>query len=620
MDPRLIQFYTQELTHVRDMGAEFAERFPKIASRLAMDSTEVKDPYVERLLEGFAFLTARVQLRLHEEFPRFTEQLLNRISPNFLAPVPSMGVVQLNPNLTEVSLKKGVEVPAGTLLQSHVAKGMHTSCKFRLGHAITLWPLQIERIEHGPFKGSGTRSRGGVQTRSALHCVLNTAGLGALSQLPLDSLDFHISCGEEYAFSLFDRICHQAVEVLARPAGQTQWTKLSTTPQPLGLDENQALLPVDSRQFSGARLLQEFFGFPQRFLFFRLAGLRDVVSRCEQSNLELAICFSDTQPEMDRIVGADSLALNCAPVVNLFEHNCDRVVLDARQHEVHVMPNRVHPLDYEVHTVLAVEGHGQQLVQPIPALYAPARSEGAADLPHYMARRTPTHMPDKRVREGGRSAYLGSEVYLGLTQPNGELITRHGLQQLAVRALCSNRDLPLLMPIGQQGATDLQWPGNLPLLSVRFLRGPSRPKMPVRMGQSAWHLIEHLSSNYLGLVDSGGNQQGAQSITQLLNLFADPTLPSHKLLVQAIQSVDAQPIVQRILRQGRPAVVKGLEVTLTIDELALQGLGLGVFANVLAHYFAAHVSVNAFVRTRVRGVQSGAEISLPAMTGSRPLV
>jgi len=106
MDPRLLQFYIQELAHVRDTGAEFAARFPKVASRLAMDATEVQDPYVERLLEGFAFLTARVQLRLNEEFPRFTEQLLNCISPNFLAPVPAMGVVQLNPNHSDVALKK----------------------------------------------------------------------------------------------------------------------------------------------------------------------------------------------------------------------------------------------------------------------------------------------------------------------------------------------------------------------------------------------------------------------------------------------------------------------------------------------------------------------------------
>ena len=161
MDPRLLQFYIQELAHVRDTGAEFAARFPKVASRLAMDATEVQDPYVERLLDGFAFLTARVQLRLNEEFPRFTEQLLNCISPNFLAPVPAMGVVQLNPNHSDVALKKGISLSAGTVLQSQVAKGINTPCKFRVGHSLTLWPLVIQAIEHGPFKAHVPTMRGG---------------------------------------------------------------------------------------------------------------------------------------------------------------------------------------------------------------------------------------------------------------------------------------------------------------------------------------------------------------------------------------------------------------------------------------------------------------------------
>eukprot|EP01035_Chromulina_nebulosa_P004081 gene4081-5575_t len=206
MDPRLLQFYIQELAHVRDSGAEFAARFPKIASRLAMDATEVQDPYVERLLEGFAFLTARVQLRLNEEFPRFTEQLLNRISPNFLAPVPAMGVVQLNLNLNDVALKKGISLAAGTVLQSQVAKGITTPCK---------------------FKATARRMQGGKQPRSALLVTLENSTQSAVSQLPVNELDFHVSCGDEYAYTLFERLCHQTVSVGIRAPEQVDWQWLS---------------------------------------------------------------------------------------------------------------------------------------------------------------------------------------------------------------------------------------------------------------------------------------------------------------------------------------------------------------------------------------------------------
>jgi len=621
MDPRLLQFYTQELAHVRDTGAEFAARFPKIASRLSMDATEVHDPYVERLLEGFAFLTARVQLRLHEEFPRFTEQLLNRISPNFLAPVPAMGVVQLNPNTSDIALKKGIEVKAGTVLQSQVAKGIQTPCKFRVGHALTLWPLVISSVEHGPFKGPPPKVPGKGVVRSALHLKIDTANQSPLSQLPLDALDFHVSCGDEYAYSLFERIVYKTALVGVRVAGQSGWSYLSKEHlSPLGLDHEEALLPADSKQFSGARLLQEFFAFPQRFLFFRTRGLNRHMASSSQSSFELALCFLDPHVELDRVVGNDSLALNCTPVVNLFEQSCDRIMLDERLHELHVQPNRSKPIDYEVHSILDVQGHGLNAVQTVPPLYSLSESNTSSQ-PHFMARRTPTRISEKLQREGGRSSYTGSEVYLGLTLPTGELVKNHGLQQLAVRALCTNRDLPLLMPIGQ-GPTDLAWPGNLPLKSIRFLRGPSRPKAPLHSGRNCWQLIEHLSINYLGLVDEGDSTtgSGAVALTQLLSLHADPTQLAHQYMARAIQNIQAKTTVVRIIRQGRPAVVRGLKLSITIDELAMQGSGVAVLGAVLARYLAAHVSVNSFVQSSIKALHTGAIIDFPAMSGNRPLL
>ena len=226
----------------------------------------------------------------------------------------------------------------------------------------------------------------------------------------------------------------------------------------------------------------------------------------------------------------------------------------------------------------------------------------------------PTLLSEKQVREGGRSSYSGSDVYLGLTLPTGEFIQTHGLEQLAVKALCTNRDLPLLVPVGQ-GPTDLAWPGNLPVHSIRFLRGPSRPKAAMYGGQSCWQLIEHLSLNYLGLID-----QDALALGQLLALHADPAQQAHQHMARAILAVESQPLVSRVVRQGRPAVVRGLLVTLTLDELALQGTGALVLGSVLAFYLASHVSVNSFVQTRVHLHSTGAVFDFPARSGNRPLL
>ena len=118
MDPRLLRLYETELAHLRDMGAEFARQHPKIAGRLALGSLDVADPYVERLLEGFAFLAARIQLRMEAEFPTFTQSLLQMAYPHYLAPTPAMAVVQFRPDATLRAAPQGALLPAGTALRS----------------------------------------------------------------------------------------------------------------------------------------------------------------------------------------------------------------------------------------------------------------------------------------------------------------------------------------------------------------------------------------------------------------------------------------------------------------------------------------------------------------------
>ncbi len=143
MDPRLLRYYNRELQHVREMGSEFAREYPKIAGRLGMDGTEVADPYVERLLESFAFLTARVQLKIDAEFPDFTQNLMELVYPDYLAPLPAMAVAQFNPVPEEGALADGLLVPRNTSLRSITGKGDRTACEFRTGHDVTIWPVEM---------------------------------------------------------------------------------------------------------------------------------------------------------------------------------------------------------------------------------------------------------------------------------------------------------------------------------------------------------------------------------------------------------------------------------------------------------------------------------------------
>jgi len=190
MDPRLLRLYSDELVHLRERGAEFAREFPKIASRLSMDGVEVNDPYVERLLEGFAFLTARIQLKLDAEYPRLVQHLLEAVYPNFLAPIPSMMVVQLVPDASDPNLVHGARVRRGSSVRSGLPRGQNTLCEFRTAHEVRLWPIEIASAQYFSVAPDLPLSRlpGGNRAKGGLRIRLRALSGASFRQLAIDSL------------------------------------------------------------------------------------------------------------------------------------------------------------------------------------------------------------------------------------------------------------------------------------------------------------------------------------------------------------------------------------------------------------------------------------------------
>src|SRR6185295_11246538 len=275
MDPRLLQYYNLELQHLRETGAEFAQQFPKIAARLGMHGLEVADPYVERLLEGVAFLAARVQLKIDAEFPRFTQALLEIVYPHYLAPTPSMLVAQLKPEAADPNLAAGPTVARGSTLSSVLAGDDATACEFRTAHDVTLWPIEIVSASYFSFAPDlplntlpiAQRIKGGVRIR-----LKTTAGL-KLSQLAVDRLCFYLTGRHDVANKLYELCLAPGLGALVLPVkSPPRWHEFvpAAAIQPVGFNDDEALLPVTLRSFQGYRLLQEYFSFPARFRFFDL--------------------------------------------------------------------------------------------------------------------------------------------------------------------------------------------------------------------------------------------------------------------------------------------------------------------------------------------------------------
>ncbi len=614
MDPGLLKLYNQELAHLREVGAEFASEFPKIASRLTMDGLEVADPYVERLLEGFAFMAARTQLKLDAEYPRFIQHLLETVYPNFLSPVPSMMVARLQPEYADPALAKGFKLPRQSRLSSEVARGQNTRCEFRTAHEVTLWPLELTGVQyfsHAPDLPLAQlpvarQVRGGLRLKLRVH-----GGLQA-SQLPIDALSFYISAPDETALRLHELLTTATLGTwlpIDAAQARAQWSHADSLQQE-GFADDQALLPETLRGFSGHRVLQEFAAMPQRLMFVQLSQLRHRLQRIKANEFELVILLSRGDPALESLVDAGSLSLYCTPAINLFPKRLDRIALNGSLPEHHVVPDRTRPMDYEVYSIESLTGYGTGRVaeQAFHPLYAAFHTEGSDHPAYFTARREPRMLSQRQREQGTRSSYIGSEVFVSLVDPANAPYAEE-LRQLSVTALVSNRDLPMLLPgAGQRDAATGSQAWSLdataPIKAVQCLRGPTPVVQRLVRGDIGWSLISQLTLNYLSIAGEDP-LKAAAALRSLLSLHGPEGDASWRKQVDGVRSVTARQVARRLPGPGRLAFGAGVQIDIELDDMGLQGSGPVLLGSVLEHFFARHAAINSFTETRLRTPSRG---------------
>ncbi len=624
MDPRLLRYYNEELRHLREMGAEFAEQFPKIASRLGMEGLEVTDPYVERLLEGFAFLAGRVQLKIDAEFPRFTQRLLEIVYPQFLKPVPAMLMAQVNPDLADPSLAQGITLPRGSVMNGPANKAGATACEFRSAHALTLWPLELTQVEY--FAHSADLPMAATpewrKYRSGLRIRLRTTAGLDFSQITLQDLRLHCTGLDEVAYRLHELVGGQALGLLVLPTRRpAAWHEALEADciELAGFEDDQALLPETLQGFEGYRLLQEYFAFPQRYLFFDLTGIGAALKKHGGNEVDIVILFSRVDNALLQSVDVNSLALHCMPAVNLLERRCDRIHVSNDSSEFHIVPDRTKPMDFEVHTLTEVVGYGAGINSEWRFLpfYNAFHTEGQSHQAYYATQREPRLMSQVQQRDGPRSAYIGSEVYLQVVDAQ-EAPFSADLRQIGVRALCTNRDLPILMPVGNAKG-DLTLAQTAPVKSIQVIKGPSRPMSALREGNLNWKLINQLSLNHLSLTDTN-LEQGAAALRQILQLYAPAGDAGAQRQIDGLRSVKLQTVVRRLPMPGPITFGRGVAVLVEVDDLSFEGASAFLLACVLERFIARHVSINGFTQLRLYSAARGDILNGRPRCGIRPIL
>jgi type VI secretion system protein ImpG len=651
MNREFLDLYNRELQLLNEQAREFADEYPGIAERLGGILEDRIDPMIGGLLEGAAFLAARVQLKLKHEFPEFTNNLLEQLVPHYLAPTPSMVLAMVVPTFGDVALREGHAIARGSYLDAAYRQlDRQISCRYRLCSGITIWPFQLTGAEYfstpAPLQALGLSV--GTDVLAGMRLTLTHRSAAREKDEPSDAdafkkpellfagcrtsnLPLYFTGSEADSVALYEQLFAHCKSIHFRYLDSFGDPVVVAAPaqclQQVGFEREDALFPTDHRVFEGFDLLREFFVFPRKFLGCNLTRLEQVLPRLAAKTVDILFAFDEVNARLAAAVQPGMFGLYAAPAINLFEKATDRIPLKSSQHEYHVVPDRSHYLDYEPHRLLEVYAHypGGRDKVPVPPLYSASldASQHLSGL-NFTVRRLPRRRTVEEKRTGMASDYTGTDMFISLSALGGA-DDDAAIAELSVRALCSNRHLTEHLPIGIGGA-DFRLVDDV-TLDVVCVAGPTLPREPIvtqlrsrsetaHTGTVTWRLVNMLSTNHLGLVERGAGRN-AQALRETLAMFADMNDAVTERRIAGVRSVDSRPIVRRIRQRGGVGAARGIEITVTIDEKLFEGTGAFLLGAVLERYFAEYSGFNHFTQTVIRSVERGDIMRWPPRAGMR---
>ena len=617
MREELLHYYERELTYLRRLGAEFAQRYPKVAGRLLLEPHKCEDPHVERLLEAFAFLAARVHLKLDDDFPEVSESLLSVVYPQHVRPIPSMSLVELRLDPDQGKLTTGYRVKRDTVLYSRPVDGV--PCKFRTCYDVTLWPVDVvsaQWLTPDRLRPPGRIGDAVAVVRLELRCFPDVT----FSKLGLDTLRLHLSGEGTVVSALYELLFNNCRQILVRDlpdrSGATPTTPMLTLPttalRPVGFGADEGMLPYPGRSFLGYRLLQEYFAFPEKYHFVDLGGFDQVRAAGMGRAIEVLFPISpfqrtDWRAMLEAGVATSSFRLGATPIINLFPQTSEPILLTERRHEYQVVPDarRRHTTDvYSVDEVVGVSSETGDVARFEPFYAHRHAADQTSEGMFWLAKR----------RLSGWRTDGATDVYLSFVTLGGK-VAYPSLDAVTARLACFNGDLPSRLPFGNETG-DFEVDGGGPFAGVVALLKPTPVVQAPLGGPQMWRLISLLSLNYLSLVDGG-----TEAMREILRLqdFADS--PSARKQIAGVLGVKSAPTFARIVTEHGLSFARGRRVDLELDEEQFTGAGVYLFASVLEHFLGLYASVNSLSVLSVRTTQrKGVIREFPPRAGWRALL
>lgn len=547
---------------------------------------------MERLLEGFAFLTARLREKIDDQLPEVTQQLLMLMWPNFLRPIPAMCIMEYVP--IPGAIAELQKVPQGAEVLSAPVDG--TICRFRLVSDLNVLPLKIDDVRHEHS-----------QAASAITISLSTLTEEPITAIGLRKLLIHYT-GSAYSAQSIGLWIHRYLSKISIGTGDRFEPFSPSDVRPAGFSHEEAVLPYPQNAFPGYRLLQEFFTLPEKFAFFEVT--LPSLSHIPQSAQRVDIVLEFERPlPPDVRVGRDSFRLHCAPAINLFDHDAEPILLDGKRNEYAVVPAKRDASEIDVFSIDEVTGWHPSLDGGPGASRRYDRFESFSHEVERAEGRSAIYFREK-VRQHVAGTRL--DRLLSFVREDEAQVYRQN-ETISVRLSCSNGTAPSHLGLG-----DINKPTrNVPaFVRPTNITRPSMPCYPMIDGTLQWQLISSLSLNYRSLQDP-------VALRNILMTFDFPArvdaqrerTARHRL--EGIHSIHSEPVDR--LFQGLP--VRGMRSVVRMRESRFASDGeMFLFSSVLAEFFALYATVNSFHEMVVQGIEKGEVYRWQARVGNQPLI
>ena len=577
MTDDLLPYYNEELSYVRGMAAEFAREHPKIAARLRISADTIEDPHVERLIEAFAYLNARIRHKLDDDFPELSDAMLGVLYPHYLAPIPSMAIVQLQ---VKPELVGSHRVAAGSEIESEAVDG--EPCRFRTCYPLELWPIQVADAKLSANALGAPTIPELAETNSVLKLSLvSMAKEATLGDLAPPRLQFYLRGQGQHVFPMYEALFNDVIRVaLVDPDGDQAPVVLhADTIRSVGFGADEGMLPYPPQSFVGYRLLTEYFAFPHKFLFFELGGLAAALDGFGK-HTEIYVYFSSQLGDLAKGIGRDTFALGCTPMVNLYRKRAEPLQLDHSVFEYRIVPDARRPKASEVYSVERVSVSGGEGAQTCLPLFGVGHGDADAQRGMYW----------NAVRRAAGADNPGSEVFLSFVDL--KLDPAAAQRQVAhVDTTCLNRELPARLPFGGGEPRLRLSQGGALIARIESLTAPTATLRPPLRKGAVWRLISHLNLNHLSIT---GGERGASVLREILRLYDFRDSAQTQAMIEGISAVSTRRVTARMPGSRIGAVVSGVEVTVEFDPRRFAGSGVFLFAAVLERFLALYCSVNSF--------------------------